>query len=60
MHLLALISISVIPPVPSNKITGIGGSCLTASLTLVTVAGFPSTTNKTPGTFPKPIKILDS
>ena len=47
---------SVIPPVPSNKITGIDGFCFTAVLILATVAGLPSETIIIPGMFLEPVQ----
>lgn len=50
--------ISVTHPVPSNKITGIGGFCFRAALILVTVAKLPSKTIITPEMFPGPVQDI--
>lgn len=47
---------SVKPPIPLNNITGTAGSCLTAVLILVTIAGPPSNTIRNEGTLPWPMK----
>ena len=43
-------------PVPSNRITGIGGFCFTAVMILVTVAGLPSKTIIIPNMFSEPVQ----